>query len=91
MRKRCTHSSIPIFVWQDFDTDAFDAFCVLMCADTYEAKISDEFLESTRASFSTRSSDLPVAQMPSGVHFLDVEKNGRGAEQKGTSHRQVCR
>jgi len=89
--KRQMDAAVHLMRLEDFDTDAFDAFCVLVCADTYEAKISDEFLESTRASFSTRSTDLPVAQMPSGVHFLDVEKNGRGTEQKEKSHSQLLR
>ena len=84
MRKRCIHSSLPHFVSQDFDIDAFDAFCVLVCEDKYEAEIGDAFLKSTRAPFSTRSIDLPVAQM-------DVEKNGRGTEQNEESHSQVCK
>jgi len=51
------------FVLQDFDTDAFDAFCVIVCEDAYEAEVG------------MASADLGIAHMPSGVQFLDVKKN----------------
>jgi len=48
---------------QDFNTDAFHAFCVLASKDKYEAEVGKG------------SANLGFAPMPNGLHFLDMERN----------------
>jgi len=52
---------------QDFNTDAFDAFCVLASKDKYEAEVGKG------------SANLGFAPMPNGLHFLDMERNSGSA------------
>jgi len=65
---------------QDFNTDVFDAFCVLASKDKYEAEVGKG------------SANLGFAPMPNGLHFFDMERNS-GSDRMdnfGRFHNQVC-
>ena len=52
---------------------------MLVCEDKYEAEVG------------IASADLGIIHVPSGLQFLDMERNSRATETNQQSHTQVCR
>jgi len=71
------HTSYRYFP-QDFDIHAFDAFCVLVCDDKYNAELG------------VANNDPDVTHAPNSLQFVDMESNG-SAQQNGQSQSEVCR